>query len=140
MRGEIVNIVSIKKNLLVLEELYRGEKGRTDSSVLLKLAGSIRKNRNLTEEYEKLVGLKDELSRKIILLAERIAKEGIYHQMPRGTGNIGAHSTGIIELRCPKCNAQLPFPDSLTVKCKYCGSTFIVGDIFPQIDAMIKVL
>jgi len=138
IKQSITNIISIKKNLLILEEIYKGERGRVANSVILKLTGKVKRNDNLDQEYEKILKLKSDLNIKIILIAKEVLALQFNRPLSQQTENKEESSLKIMELKCPKCNAPLPFPNSYKIQCKYCGTTFLIGDILTQMDSIIK--
>jgi len=138
IKQSITNIISIQKNLLILEEIYRGERGRVANSAILKLTSKVRKNDNLDQEYEKILKLKSDLNIKIISIAKEVSALRFNRPLSQQTENKEESSLKIMELKCPKCNAPLPFPNSYKIQCKYCGTTFLISDILPQMDSIIK--
>jgi len=138
IKQSITNIILIKKNLLILEEIYKGERGRVANSTILKLTHKVKRNDNLDQEYEKILKLKSDLNIKIILIAKEVSALGFNGQLSQQTYNKEERSLKIMELKCPKCSAPLPFPNGYKIQCKYCGTTFLISDILPQIDSIIK--
>jgi len=138
IKQSITNIISIKKNLLILEEIYKGERGRVANSVILKLTGKIKRNDNLDQEYEKILKLKSDLNIKIILIAKEVLALQFNRPPSQQAENKEENSLKIMELKCSKCNAPLPFPNSYKVQCEYCGTTFLIDDILTQMDSIIK--
>lgn len=140
IKQSITNIIKIRKNLLVLEEIYRGEIGRIENSVVLKITNRVRKNRGLEEEYNRILAMKNDLDKKIISIAERELMETTIRQAHPEAEDKDKNLLKVMELKCPKCGAPMPFPNSYTIRCKYCGTEFLVSDIFPQMDLLIRTI
>ena len=132
LRQKITNLVAIRKNLLILEEANRGQKTRINNSTILRIAGRAIKNKDLIEEQNRISALKAELERGVISVADEISKEGLIQKISSASVNNEVYSVKITELKCPRCGAPLPFHDSHSVKCKYCGATLLMGGSTPR--------
>jgi DNA-directed RNA polymerase subunit RPC12/RpoP len=82
--------------------------------------------------------MKNDLDKKIIVLAEIALKETSRRQVSLAVDDEEKDVFKIMELKCPKCGAPMPFPNSYTVRCKYCGTEFLASDIFPQMELLIR--
>ena len=139
-RLAITNLSTVQRHLSVLAEVLGAENARVDDSAILRLASKVRKGPD-SQEREKLAvevaSLQKIVDAKVIALSKQvIAEETARHSGAQPPPYPGKAEP--VQLKCPQCAANLPFPTARLVKCQYCGSTLSVPELSSQMGSAIN--
>jgi ribosomal protein S27E len=131
-------LVAVEKDLSVIQEIYRAERGRVRNSLVLSLSARIHTNKEDTTLLDQITKLRADIETKLTVLANRIVTSEISKETVGNSKIKENEPSQIIELKCPKCGAPLPTLTSNQFKCSYCGATLVMGDLTVQLSSMVS--
>ncbi|MEM3192214.1 MAG: hypothetical protein QW292_09030 [Candidatus Parvarchaeota archaeon] len=138
LRRAISTLASVEKSLSIMTEISRGEKARTNGSVILSLASRVHHSKDDLKLKDQIAKIQQEIESKLNDISNRILKGEKLRVSEDPTRSVTQVSNPIVELKCIKCGAPLPIPTSQFIKCPYCGGTLLIQDFAPQLFAIVN--
>jgi len=139
-RQAITNLATVQRHLSVVTEVLRGENGRMEESVTLRVASRLGMDSERSERAalaDEVAKLQAEIDAKVSELATQVLAE----ESARLSGTRPPERSGKFELedlKCPSCGAQLPLPTGRFTTCKYCSGVFTIHDVSSQLKSIIQ--
>lgn len=133
---KIRKIVTIKKVIFILNEMFRAEKGRTKNHMLLRIGNNLSVDDSLLEvQFEQI---KSQVNNKINEMADDILKARLNTNAVNEVKFEDIISNKNVEVNCPGCNSSLFLETISTLPCGNCGTKLHTDEIIPLIEIAIK--
>ena len=138
MLRAITSLAIVQKHLYVVKMILGAELSRVERHALLRLANKVRPNLEMTVQGDEISRLQTDIDSKANDLADRILNDHKAQMSGEALASTQTDKPIVTELKCVSCGAQLPIPTARFVKCRYCGTTFSITELAPQLKSMIQ--